>query len=176
MKLKFNSRNSRKGAFTLIEILLVLVIIGLVATALVVNLMPQQEGAEKKSADILVKSVKNSLNTYRLNIGRYPTEEDGGLLALLKKPEFENEKLGAKWSGPYVLETTTFEDPWGNQLVYEAADPEFKQPEDPDYRLYSMGPNGIQGDEDDIGDKEQQDEVESLEELGEAGDSSTGNE
>tara|TARA_Y100001934_G_scaffold51526_2_gene62979 strand:- start:5703 stop:6233 length:531 start_codon:yes stop_codon:yes gene_type:complete len=176
MKLKLNSHKSRKGAFTLIEILLVLVIIGLVATALVVNLMPQQAGAERDAAGILIKSVKSSLNTYRLNIGHYPTEEEGGLLALLKKPEFENEKLGAKWNGPYVAETTTFEDSWGNQLIYEPADPEFKQPEDPDYRLFSMGPNGIRDDEDDIGDKEQQDEVDSLEELGEAGDSTTGNE
>ena len=90
MKLKFNSRKSRKGAFTLIEILLVLVIIGLVATALVVNLMPQQAGAERKAAEILIKSIKNSLNTYKLNVGNYPTEEEGGLLALLQKPEFEN--------------------------------------------------------------------------------------
>ena len=74
MKLKFNSRKSRKGAFTLIEILLVLVIIGLVATALVVNLMPQQAGAERKAAEILIKSIKNSLNTYKLNVGHYPTE------------------------------------------------------------------------------------------------------
>ena len=92
------------------------------------------------------------------------------------KPEYENERLGAKWSGPYVKKDTALTDPWGNQLVYEPADPEFKQPEDPDYRLYSMGPNGIGGDEDDIGDKEQEEEVESLEDLGEAGDSTTGNE
>ncbi|MBO60856.1 MAG: type II secretion system protein GspG, partial [Verrucomicrobiales bacterium] len=82
MKLKFNSRKSRKGAFTLIEILLVLVIIGLVATVLVVNIMPQQAGAERDAAELMVKSVKNSLDTYRLNIGHYPTEEEGGLLAL----------------------------------------------------------------------------------------------
>tara|TARA_B000000441_G_C21703665_1_gene327660 strand:- start:24 stop:248 length:225 start_codon:yes stop_codon:yes gene_type:complete len=74
MKLKLNSRKSRKGAFTLIEILLVLVIIGLVATAVVVNLIPQQEGAERNTAKILVDNVRSSLDTYRLNIGRYPTE------------------------------------------------------------------------------------------------------
>ena len=176
MKLKFNSRKSRKGAFTLIEILLVLVIIGLVATALVVNLMPQQAGAERKAAEILIKSIKNSLNAYKLNVGNYPTEAEGGLLALLQKPEFENESKGARWTGPYVQDGTTFQDSWGNQLVYEPADPEFKQPEDPDYRLYSNGPDGIVGNEDDIGDKETQDEVENLDELGEAGDSTTGNE
>lgn len=176
MKINLKSSKSRKGAFTLIEILLVLVIIGLVATAVVVNLIPQQEGAEKNVTNILVNDVRKSLNMYRLNIGHYPTEEEGGLLALLKKPEFENERLGAKWSGPYVDKGTSLTDPWGNQLVYEPADPEFKQPEDPDYRLYSMGPNGIGGDEDDIGDKENEEEVESLEELGEAGDTTTGNE
>ena len=177
MKIKLNCIKKNKGAFTLIEILLVLVIIGLVATALVVNLMPQQEGAERNAADLLVKSVKNSLNTYRLNIGHYPTEDEGGLLALVQKPTFENERLGTKWTGPYVKSGTTFDDPWGNPLVYEPADPEFKQPEDPDYRLYSKGPNGLEGDEDDIGDKEQEEDVDSLEELGEAGGGlTTGNE
>ena len=80
MKLKLNSRKSRKGAFTLIEILLVLVIIGLVATAVVVNLIPQQEGAERNAAKILVDNVRSSLDNYRLNIGRYPTEEDLSLI------------------------------------------------------------------------------------------------
>ena len=177
MKIKLNSIKKNKGAFTLIEILLVLVIIGLVATALVVNLMPQQAGAERNAAGLMIQDVKNALNTYRLNIGRYPTEDDGGLLSLVQKPTYENERLGAKWTGPYVRSGTTFEDPWGNSLVYEPADPEFKQPEDPDYRLYSKGPNGLEGDEDDIGDKEQEEEVDSLEELGEAGGGlTTGNE
>ena len=99
MKLISKTRVARSGAFTLIEILLVLVIIGLLAGSIVAFVIPQQEGAEKKTAQMLVNNVKGSLDNYRLNIGHYPTEEEGGLLALMQKPEFENEKLGGKWQG-----------------------------------------------------------------------------
>ena len=119
---------------------------------------------------MLINNVKGSLDNYRLNIGHYPTEEEGGLLALVQKPEFENEKLGAKWQGPYVKAGTTFEDAWANALVYEPADPEFMQAGDPPYRLYSKGPDSLEQTDDDIGDKETQEEAESIEELGESTD------
>ena len=177
MKPLSKTRVARSGAFTLIEILLVLVIIGLLAGSIVAFVIPQQEGAEKKTAQMLINNVKGSLDNYRLNIGHYPTEEEGGLLALVQRPEFENEKLGAKWQGPYVKAGTTFEDPWVNALVYEPADPEFMQAGDPPYRLYSKGPDGLEQTDDDIGDKETQEEADSLEELGETADpNSTGNE
>ena len=177
MKLLSKTRVARSGAFTLIEILLVLVIIGLLAGSIVAFVIPQQEGAEKKTAQMLINNVKGSLDNYRLNIGHYPTEEEGGLLALVQRPEFENEKLGAKWQGPYVKAGTTFEDPWVNALVYEPADPEFMQAGDPPYRLYSKGPDGLEQTDDDIGEKETQEEADSLEELSETTDpTSTGNE
>ncbi|MDP6084383.1 MAG: type II secretion system major pseudopilin GspG [Verrucomicrobiota bacterium] len=177
MKLISKTRVARSGAFTLIEILLVLVIIGLLAGSIVAFVIPQQEGAEKKTTQMLVNNVKGSLDNYRLNIGHYPTEEEGGLLALMQKPEFENEKLGGKWQGPYVKAGTTFEDPWSNALVYEPADPEFMQAGDPPYRLYSKGPDGQEETDDDIGDKEVQEEADSLEELSESADPvSTGDE
>ena len=170
MKLLSKTRVAPSGAFTLIEILLVLVIIGLLAGSIVAFVIPQQEGAEKKTTQMLINNVKGSLDNYRLNIGHYPTEEEGGLLALVQKPEFENEKLGAKWQGPYVKAGTTFEDAWANALVYEPADPEFMQAGDPPYRLYSKGPDSLEQTDDDIGDKETQEEAESIEELGESTD------
>ena len=170
MKLKSITGKARPGAFTLIEVLLVIVIIMLLAGSIVAFIIPQQASAEKKTAKMLVNNVKSSLDNYRLNIGHYPTEEEGGLLALLKKPEFENEKLGTKWAGPYVRADTTFEDAWSNTLVYESANPEFMQAGDPPYRLYSKGPDGLEETVDDIGDKEVQEEVDSLEELSEAAD------
>ncbi|HJN90330.1 MAG TPA: type II secretion system major pseudopilin GspG [Verrucomicrobiota bacterium] len=170
MKLKPNTRKARLGAFTLIEVLLVIVIILLLAGSIVAFVIPQQEGAEKNTTRMLVNNVKGSLDNYRLNIGHYPTEEEGGLLALVQKPEFENEKLGGKWQGPYVKVGTTFEDAWSNSLVYEPADPEFMQAGDPPYRLYSKGPDGQEQTDDDIGDKEVQEEIDSLEELSETAD------
>src|SRR5436309_7770923 len=95
-------RRAQASGFTLIEILLVIVIILLLAGALVVFVLPQQKGAEKNTTKLLLQNVGTALDTYRLNVGHYPTEQEGGLDALLKKPQFENEKLGEKWNGPYL--------------------------------------------------------------------------
>ena len=95
--LRPGKRPAHTGGFTLIEILLVIVIILLLAGALVVFVLPQQEGAEKNTTKLLLNQVSSALDTYRLNLGHYPGEQEGGLEALLKKPTFENERLGEKW-------------------------------------------------------------------------------
>src|SRR5439155_13239829 len=92
-------RGSSRAGFTLIEILLVIVIILLLAGALVVFVLPQQKGAEKNTTKLLLHQIANALDTYRLNVGHYPTEQEGGLDALIKKPTFENEKLTERWQG-----------------------------------------------------------------------------
>ena len=166
MRLKhvlLNSRGSKsRSGFTLIEILLVIVIILLLAGALVVFVLPQQEGAEKNTTRLLLNGVGTALDTYRLNIGHYPNEQEGGLDALLKKPNFENERLGEKWQGPYLKPGTKLDDPWGHKLRYEIADRtqgEEKKGGLP-YNLSSVGPDGQPDTDDDIklasgqGDKE----------------------
>src|SRR6188508_3373127 len=100
----------RTRGFTLIEILLVIVILLLLASALVVFLLPQQEGAEKNTTKLLLSQVATALDTYRLNLGRYPSEQDGGLNALSTKPNYENPRLGEKWQGPYLKPGTKLED------------------------------------------------------------------
>src|SRR3954463_4257287 len=122
MRLNEVVKSKRSAGFTLIEILLVIVIILLLAGALVVFVLPQQQGAEKNTTKLLLANVGTALDTYRLNLGHYPTEQEGGLEALLKKPTFENEKLGEKWQGPYLKPGTTLDDPWNNKLRYELAD------------------------------------------------------
>jgi general secretion pathway protein G len=145
----------KAAGFTLIEILLVIVIILLLAGALVVFVLPQQEGAEKNTTKLLLNNVASALDTYRLNLGSYPSEENGGLDALLKKPTYENEKLGEKWQGPYLKPGTKLEDPWGHKIVYEKVERlagtddksgAYKLP----YKLYSVGPDGQPDTEDDI--------------------------
>jgi general secretion pathway protein G len=154
-----NRRTTRRSGFTLIEILLVIVILLLLAGALVVFLVPQQKGAEKNTTKLLLSQIGNALDLYRLNIGHYPKEDEGGLEALLKKPTFENERLGEKWQGPYLKPGTTLEDPWGNKLMYEIVDAGTDtdtgagagdtKPALP-FKLYSMGPDGQQDTDDDI--------------------------
>src|SRR5499427_1857642 len=92
MQLRNVRSGSRRGGFTLIEVLVVIV-------------LPQQEGAEKNTTKLLLQNIETALDTYRLNMGRYPTTEQG-LDALVTKPTFENEKLGEKWNGPYLKQGT----------------------------------------------------------------------
>ncbi|MCB1128123.1 MAG: type II secretion system major pseudopilin GspG [Verrucomicrobiae bacterium] len=143
----------RSAGFTLIEILLVIVIIMMLAAALVVFVLPQQQGAEKNTTRLLLQNTESALDTYRLNIGHYPTEDEGGLGALLVKPSFDNETLGERWQGPYVKRGTKLLDAWGNQLVYEPQDSSLAATDEPGalpYKLYSMGPDGQSDTEDDI--------------------------
>jgi len=155
MQLKLNSLSRRHGhrnaGFTLIEILLVIVIILLLAGALVVFVLPQQEGAEKNTTKLLLRQVSSALDTYRLNLGHYPTEQEGGLDALLKKPTFENERQGEKWSGPYLKPGTQLDDPWGHKIRYEVVDRSVDGAKGGlPYKLYSTGPDGQQDTDDDI--------------------------
>jgi general secretion pathway protein G len=142
-----------QSGFTLIEILLVIVIILLLAGALVVFVLPQQEGAEKNTTRLLLNNVSTALDTYRLNLGHYPTEQEGGLNALLNKPTFENERQGEKWQGPYLKPGTRLDDPWGFALRYEVVDR--SQASDGaksalPYKLFSVGPDGQPDSDDDI--------------------------
>jgi len=152
-KLTATHRSRRHASgFTLIEILLVIVIILMLAGALVVFVLPQQKGAEKNTTRLMLQQVGSALDTYRLNLGHYPNEQEGGLEALLKKPSFENERLGEKWQGPYLKPGTTLDDPWNNKIRYELADRavEGEKTGGLPYKLFSVGPDGQPDTEDDI--------------------------
>ena len=157
MKLRYKTRlkMSPRGAsgFTLIEILLVIVIILLLAGALVVFVLPQQKGAEKNTTRLMLAQVATALDTYRLNLGHYPNEQEGGIDALTKKPTFENERMGEKWQGPYLKPGTVLDDPWGNKLRYELSTATSDSPESKNalpYKLFSVGPDGQADTDDDI--------------------------
>lgn len=157
MKLSFKQHSQRlprhAAGFTLIEILLVIVVILMLAAAMVVFVLPQQKGAEKNTTKLMLAQVATALDTYRLNLGHYPNEQEGGLDALTKKPTFENERMGEKWQGPYIKPGTSLDDPWGNKLRYElvaaggdAAESASALP----YKLFSVGPDGQPDTDDDI--------------------------
>jgi len=148
----WRNRRAHASGFTLIEILLVIVIILLLAGALVVFVLPQQKGAEKNTTKLLLSQVASALDTYRLNLGHYPSEQEGGLDALLKKPTFENEKLAEKWQGPYLKPGTSLDDPWSHKIRYELVDRavEGEQQGALPYKLFSVGPDGQPDTDDDI--------------------------
>ena len=142
------------AGFTLIEILLVIVIIMLLAGALVAFVLPQQAGAEKNTTRLLLMQVQTALDTYRMNLGHYPTEDEGGLGALLAKPQFENEQLGERWQGPYLKPGTKLLDPWGRQITYDlqniATGGGSGQTNGTPFRLFSLGPDGQPDTDDDV--------------------------
>jgi general secretion pathway protein G len=154
MRLNEAVKSKRAAGFTLIEILLVIVIILLLAGALVVFVLPQQKGAEKNTTKLMLENIGTALDTYRLNLGHYPNEQEGGLDALLKKPSFENEKMGDKWQGPYLKPGTVLDDPWGNKLRYELIDAANASDNEKKgglpYKLFSVGPDGQPDTDDDI--------------------------
>lgn len=148
----FRGPRTRPAGFTLIEILLVIVIIMMLAAALVAFVLPQQAGAEKNTTRLLLMQVQTALDTYRMNVGHYPTEDEGGLGALLVKPQFENEQLGERWQGPYLKPGTKLLDAWGRQVTYDLQNAATAggQTNGIPFRLFSLGPDGQPDTDDDI--------------------------
>lgn len=139
-------KNDRRG-FTLIEVILVIVILAMLAAVGIGLYGPIQDRERIRTTKLLVTvTVPGALDRYKLDIGHYPTEEEGGLEALWKKPSFDEEDtMGANWVG-YVTQEP--KDAWGKSLNYEID--EEAEGFGPKYKLWSNGPNGNSGDDDDI--------------------------
>jgi general secretion pathway protein G len=103
---------SRRG-FTLLELLVVMVIIGLLAAYVGPKYFSQIGKSEVKTAKAQIVAFEKALQQFRVDVGRYPSTEQG-LQALLSKPANVS-----KWDGPY-LEKTLPLDPWGQPYVYVA--------------------------------------------------------
>ena len=141
----------RTAGFSLVEILLVILIILMLAGALIVYVLPQQEGAQVGTTKLKLQSLKKGLELYKLDMDTFPRSEHGGLKALLEQPNLENAKQKDKWGGPYVDLSTTFDDAWGNTLKYQPVDPNRQTSKSaPPFRLYSLGPDGKENTQDDI--------------------------
>lgn len=125
--------------FTLIEMLVVLVIIGLLASLVGPKLFSKVDSSKVQTAQTQVKMLKATLDTLRLDIGRYPTAVEG-LSLLVSVPA--DEKIRGKWKGPY-LDGDIPLDPWGNAYQYGVPGAN-SQP----FALYSLGADGKPGGED----------------------------
>jgi general secretion pathway protein G len=126
-------------AFTLLELLVVMVILGLLAGYVAPKYFGQVGKSEVKVARAQIDALEKALDQYRLDTGRYPSTEFG-LAALVSKPASE-----AKWAGPYLKKSVPL-DPWGRAYLY-------KQPgEHGDYDLLSLGKDGQPGGSDESAD------------------------
>ena len=104
---------SRHSGFTLLELLVVMVIIGLLAGYVGPRYFQQIGKSEVKTARAQIDSLEKALAQYRIDTGHYPTTEQG-LAALVTRPQNE-----PKWEGPYLTKGVPL-DPWGNAYVFKA--------------------------------------------------------
>lgn len=127
---------SANAGFTLLEMLVVLVIIGLLAGLVGPRLFSKVDESKVKTAKVQIKMLKGSLETVKMDINRFPTNEEG-LDILFRAPK--DPRIKSLWHGPYLDEEIPL-DPWGNQYQYVTTASE-SQP----YSLFSYGPEGKSG-------------------------------
>jgi general secretion pathway protein G len=120
------------AGFTLLELLVVIVIIGLLAGLVAPRYFDQVSKSNTKIARAQIDSLEKALDQYRLDVGSYPTTEQG-LTALNTRPQNLE-----KWAGPYLKKAVP-PDPWGARYLYKAPG------EHGDYDLYSLGADAQPG-------------------------------
>ena len=110
----FTCRQPRhQSGFTLLELLVVIVIIGLLAAYVGPKYFAQLSKSEVTVAKAQIEAFEKALDSFRLDVGRYPATEEG-LAALLTQPV-----SAAKWNGPYLKKDVP-QDPWGNAYIYKS--------------------------------------------------------
>ncbi|RBP51359.1 type II secretion system major pseudopilin GspG [Arenicella xantha] len=137
MKIKQGATGARaQSGFTLIEIMVVVIIIGLLSAMIVPNLFGQQHKAFVIKAKNDISSISSQLSMYRLDNFQYPTTSEG-LQALATNPG------KSTWSGPYMEKNKLPKDPWKNE--YQYANPGTHNPNG--FDLWSFGADGVPGGE-----------------------------
>lgn len=119
--------------FTLLEILVVLVILGLLAGLVGPRVLKHLDSSKTKTAMLQIEELGAALDLYRLEVGSYPSSTQN-LKALIQKPDETS-----SWNGPYLKKNVIRLDPWGHDYHYQ-------QPgEHGDYDLYSLGADNAEG-------------------------------
>ncbi len=129
------------SGFTLVEIMLVVIVIGILAAMVVPRLAGRSDQAREAAARTDINAnMAAALDLFEMDTGGYPTTEEG-LEALRRKPS--DPATADKWRGPYLKKTP--KDPWGNPYVYR-----FPSSHEMDYDLISLGKDGQEGGGDDV--------------------------
>ena len=121
--------------FTLLELVMVLVIIGVILAMVGPRVFNSLSRATSEQAKIKIEQIAGALDLYKLDTGRYPNSQEG-LAALLAAPAGV-----ANWNGPYVREAKTLKDPWSHDFLYRSP------AEKGGYDLVSLGADGKEGGE-----------------------------
>ena len=133
-------RHVNEAGFTLIELMVVLIILGILAGLVMPRIVGKPEEARRMKARVQVNSVEQALKLFYIDNGFYPTTEQG-LLALVEEPEIEPRPRNWK-EGGYLEKGKVPSDPWGNPYVYLSPGVHTE-----DYDLESYGADGEDGGE-----------------------------
>ncbi len=136
---RLKTQTTRQRGFSLIELIVVLVILGLLATIVGPKVIERLSKGKTEIAKIQLARLDGALGLYRFDVGRYPSTAEG-LEALIDNPGMDN------WSGPYLDKSTLPKDPWGHEYQYRS--PGLHG----DFDLFSYGADGIEGGEGDNAD------------------------
>lgn len=136
--LRSNRRMDRRneGAFTLVEIMVVVVILGILAATIIPQFIGTTDDAKISTAKASVAQLESSLGRFRIHMDRYPTTEEG-LIVLVDAPPGEEKN----WRGPYINQLR--QDPWGNPYLYRCPAVQSKS----GFDLWSRGADGADGGE-----------------------------
>jgi general secretion pathway protein G len=135
--MNINSLKQRRGGFTLIEIMVVVIIIGVLAAAIIPQFIGTTQDAKVSAAKGHIAVLQSAIERFNLHMDRYPTAEEG-LQVLVEAPQGDENK---KWRGPYIDQLRS--DPWGNP--YQYAFPGVHRTSG--YDLWSRGADGADGGE-----------------------------
>ena len=139
MNTPYPGKRRHQQGFTLIELMVVIVILGILAGLIVPRIMGRPEEAKQLKAKLQIESLETSLKLYKLDNGTYPTTEQG-LQALIEQPT--SGALPQKWrEGGYVEKGRLPKDPWGGDFVYLSPGVHG------DFDLISYGADGVPGGE-----------------------------
>ncbi len=134
---KARAARRRRNGFTLLELLVVLVILGLLVGIAAPAAIRFLSKAKSDVARIQLQSLSTGLDMFNIDVGRYPTQDEG-LAALLQRPAGVD-----RWKGPYLTGSEIPKDPWDRPYVYERASGSGGAA----YRLLSLGADGVEGGE-----------------------------
>jgi general secretion pathway protein G len=139
-KRKFTKRSDRDSGFTLLEILIVIAILGILASLVAVRIMDRPGEARITAAELDIKSLESALKLFRLDNAFYPST-DQGLRALVEQPTIG--RVPQKWrEGGYLEKESLPKDPWGNEYLYLSPGVHNR-----DFDLWSYGADGEEGGE-----------------------------
>ncbi|MDH4318737.1 MAG: type II secretion system major pseudopilin GspG [Desulfobulbaceae bacterium] len=135
-----NKITNNSNGFTLIELMVVLLILGVLAGLIVPKIIDEPERARRTQAEVNIGAIEQALKMYKLDNGIYPSTEQG-LQALVEPPSVG--RLAKKWrKGGYMDKGKIPSDPWGNEYIYISPGVHS------DFDLMSYGPDGEPGGED----------------------------